>query len=267
MNRFAKALSNVINNLKEIRGRIYSDDEGGYVSLKKFLNKKQISHIQKFWTDNNLINKFSEFIKNKDVRFGSPNYYYQKPSPTDLIYCCFTWNNPPDQFTHEVAYCIQILRNIIEGQSLYSGFEATTGKSFQYRVCNHKTNSFAVYPHSDFTNMERKDPTGDHDYDPVRLQATLLLSTPDYDYSGDGFKLTLNNGKTKSFGLSQLGAGDLILWRYNNVHSVENISVNLNQLGFLRLILPQYDIEDPNFVNDKYQTIGWHKGSKIVRIK
>ena len=36
-------------------------------------------------------------------------------------------------------------------------------------------------------------------------------------------------------------AGDLIIWRYTNEHSVENISCSNDQSGFMRIIYPSYD--------------------------
>lgn len=33
--------------------------------------------------------------------------------------------------------------------------------------------------------------------------------------------------------------GDLVIWRYCNLHSVENITTTDAQIGFLRLLLPR----------------------------
>ena len=77
-------------------------------------------------------------------------------------------------------------------------------------------------------------------YDPSRLQATIILSKFEKDFSGDAFIFQNNRGEIhKIIQHEELIPGDLLIFKYLNIHSVENILCNENQNGFLRIILPQ----------------------------
>jgi hypothetical protein len=80
-------------------------------------------------------------------------------------------------------------------------------------------------------------------YDPSRLQATLFLSEKGRDYASGGFRFETNQGKTIGFGDEiAVAPGDLVIWRYNNLHSVENVASASGQFGFMRIIYPPEDV-------------------------
>ena len=110
-----------------------------------------------------------------------------------------------------------MIRNQIEGQPIYSGLHESTGKAMQYRVCRTVSSGTVVNKHADFFDEYRKDPTGNHAFDPSRLQLTLMLSQFGEDYSAGGFKLWLKDKSAELIGQDiTANAGDLIIWRYSN---------------------------------------------------
>ncbi len=226
-----------------LRKEIFHSSRPGYVVLKDFVKSEQLDKIRRFWLDPNLSNNFYQFIKNGDVGFGTPNYLYNKPTPDDFAYCCFLWNVPPCQLTHQLAFSIQQIRNKVEGKPSYSGLTPVDGWVLQYRVCNARSEETIVYPHGDFIEQYRCDPTGSHEFDPSRIQATLLLATKGEDYDGEGFIYTSNQGDKITFDEMGAKAGDLILWRYGNLHEVKEVKVNENQIGFMRVIYPMFDLK------------------------
>lgn len=228
---------------------LYSKSEGGLLVLRNFIKKHEANNLRSFWLNPEIDKLFSKFIANKEVFENCPNYFYAKPTEFDRSYCCFMWNKPPDEYTHELAYLIQYIRSQIEGRPIYHGLANNTNSCLQYRVCNHLTNQTVVHPHADFVEMFRKDPTGSHKFDPSRLQATLILSTPNKDYNGDGLVLTNNKDDEIVVGKSKIKSGDLLLWRYTNLHSVRNILTSNKQTGFMRIIYPTYDYS--NIVSNK----------------
>ena len=229
--------------ITEIRNQLYKSDSDGYYVFKNFITEINLQRMRNYWLNKNIDINFSKFIKNQDVTVRSPNYYYAKPNDSDRAYCCFLWNSPHCQITHEVAFEIQYLRNVIEDRPIYFGLNGLQGQYLQYRVCNSVSEGQIVYPHGDFIEMSRSDSAANHDFDPSRLQATLLLSSPEKDYSGDGFIMENNQGKELSFCDMGAKAGDLILWRYGNIHQVRGIKISGDQTGFMRIIYPTYELD------------------------
>jgi hypothetical protein len=83
------------------------------------------------------------------------------------------------------------------------------------------------------------------EFDPSRLQATLFLSDRNIDYAGSGFLFEKNNGHKITLGGDiPIQSGDLLIWRYGNLHSVENVKCTAEQFGFMRIIYPIYDLTD-----------------------
>ena len=230
------------NEIIRLRKKLYYERSGGFTIFKNFISQSSVKFLRSFWLDQSIDYLFSDFIKNQDVFRGCPNYLIKRPKESDRSYCCFLWNTAPDTFTQELAYKIQILRNQIEGFPIYFGLVKNTSTALQYRVSNHTTNEIVVFPHADFVEMDRKDPGADHKLDASRLQSTLILSTSDKHYGGDGLILSDNSNEKISVGKKKIAkAGDLIIWRYTNEHSVENISCSNDQSGFMRIIYPSYD--------------------------
>ncbi len=228
------------NELSIIKKNIYSSP--GYYIVKNFLDTKRTELIRKNW-QTNISHNFHEFIKNTHIKPGSPKYVYNKPTMDDFSYCTQIWNRPIDEALHESSYLIQMMRNQIEGHPLYYGLHESTGMALQYRVCKTISPDKVVKQHADFFQEYRPDPTGDHTFDPTRIQATLILSDYGKDYDEGGFKLW-NEEKThyQIFGKDiKLNKGDLIYWRYSIPHEVSDVNT-LSSFGFLRVIYPLFDI-------------------------
>lgn len=225
--------------VNEIRNAVYGD-KGFYVS-KSFINNDIANAIAEGWT-HNVKYWFSDFIPNKEVEPGTPPYAYFRPGEDDFAYCSHIWNDPIDERMHEIAYQAQILRNKIEGQPIYYGLHEAHGRALQYRVCRTVSSGVVVKKHADFFNEFRHDPTGNHDFDPSRLQLTLMLSTYGKDYVNGGFKLfNKDNGHTLFGRDIEITPGDLIIWRYSISHEVSDVEALNYDYGFLRVIFPLYD--------------------------
>jgi len=227
------------NKISKIRRAVYGTT--GFYVFKDFITPDEASIIKNNWTSN-VAYEFHDFIKNKDIAPGSPKYLYNKPTIDDFAYCTHIWNKPIDELLHEKSLLIQLTRNQIEGKPIYTGLHESSGKALQYRVCKTVTNTTVVREHRDFFDEFRADPTGSHDFDPTRLQATLILSQYGEDYKDGGFKLTTDDNQQILFGKDLIvEPGDVVLWRYCQAHEVSGV-VSLNEdVAFMRVIYPLFD--------------------------
>lgn len=256
--------------LNNLRHSLYHSSQQGYVRLANFVSAQNVAVMRDFWLNKNIDSNFSSFINNTEVAVGSPNYMYCKPHQDDRAYCSFLWNTPVCEITHQTAFEVQQVRNLIEQRPLYFGLNGIDGQYLQYRVCNTVSPGQVVYPHGDFIEMPRKDPANDHKFDPQRLQATLLLSTPERDYGGDGFVIEDNQGNPQSFAELGFKAGDLIIWRYGNIHQVKNVSIEPPQTGFLRIIYPIFGLSSSQLFNGQsghFERVGKVAGKEIYQKK
>ncbi|MEM0912904.1 MAG: 2OG-Fe(II) oxygenase [Pseudomonadota bacterium] len=227
----------------DIRSAVYY--EQGYYVFKNFIGKSDIEPTCQLWTSN-VGYQYHDFVRNTEVRPGSPNYAYRRPSESDFAYCNHIWNPALDQKLHHWAFDIQQLRNSIEGHPNYYGLHESTGAALQYRVCRSVSSGQIVHKHADFFSEYRSDPTGDHRFDPRRCQATLFLSDYGKDYTDGGFKLWRdNNAEPILFGKNvECSAGDLVIWRYSIPHEVSGLKCINADKGFLRVIFPLFDMPE-----------------------
>ena len=232
------------HELIQLRQQVYF--EPGLVVFKSFLSEAVVGRLQEFWQASHSF-YYEHFIANRDIAPGTPDYVYHRPTPSDFAYCHHLWNQPFDEQLHEIAYSVQSLRNQIEGKPRYHGLHESTGQMLQYRVCKTVSPGVAVGKHADFMEEHRVDPTGDHAFDPVRLQATLFLSDYEKDYKDGGFFLYDSEGVNKRL-LGRdvpVSAGDLVLWRYSLSHEVRDVVADSSsQIGFFRIIYPLFDISE-----------------------
>jgi len=228
-----------ISDLNGIRRQAFGDQ--GYYVFKNFLTPETSDKIRNFWINFNGY-EFSNFIPNKQLAPGSPKYKSDALKDGNFSFCTHIWNNPSDELLHETGIRVQQIRNLVEGKPTYFGLHENTGKALQYRVCRSLNAENIVHKHADFFELHRRDPMGDHSFDPSRLQATLFLSDYADHYEGGGFKLWLNDEEPKLFGRDiEAGTGDLVLWRYTIFHEVNNVRAINPDVGFLRVIFPLLD--------------------------
>lgn len=226
----------------KIQRAIYQDQ--GFFIFKNFISQDALDAIKSFWLDDRIDYFFHDKLANKDVSLLSPPYLIKGKKQSDKVYCTGIWNEPLDDLTHEVAYQVGTLRNIIENKPIFFGLHLKSKWILQYRVCRSVSGGTIVNRHADFMEEYRADSTGSHAFDPVRLQATLVLSKNDKDYSSGGFYLEIDGRKFYSTDIGAT-AGDLILWKYNIPHGVDDIMLNNeNDIGFMRIIFPSFELGD-----------------------
>lgn len=229
-------------DLISIRKELYGSNSPGYYVFKNFIPENFINHMLHFWT-----NEIREAPGHKEIREirdkkdifyeGCPNYFY--PNQYGHAYYNFGFNKPADEVTHSVSFSVNCLRNIIEAVNNYQYLFLTDKYSngdgrhaWCYRSVFTKNGEKIVEPHRDWIDKAN--------FNPAKLQATLFMSKKGIDYEGIGMKLESNNGK-HHFVFDddiKVNPGDLVLWKYNNLHSVENIKSSPSQLGFFRFIYP-----------------------------
>ena len=229
--------------LNTIRMDLYHSEKTGYFVIRNFLEERLSSHIINFWSKEIPKCKeshvqISKMNKKKNLYFGCPNYDYK--NEYGHTYLNYFWNNPVDEVTYGIAWKIHELRNSISSKLFYNSFFPIRGnQSTSFRVIRTMRGKEIVAPHVDWRGKEF--------FDPSMLQATLILSEYEKDYSGDGMFFTQNDGKKICLNKDlNLKTGDLVLWNYGCLHSVENINTTPEQLGFLRIIFPPALLNSPS---------------------
>jgi len=230
-------LHKLSEQLRPIRTELYHPDRPGFYLFRGFLESTMAEDIANFWEKLNPVRGHQLFVHRQCFYIRCPNF---RQGPTDLgdvQYYNFFWNAPPDQKTQLVAHEVQLLRSRIEGRQLvhelYPAPLTTTlfGYNTCYRISINKHGDTVVPPHRDWVDKPANDP--------MRLQATLVLSKLGDDYIGEGFSFETNQGESLTLG-NDLDAqpGDLLLWRYNNKHEVSNIRPGPSGRGFMRATFP-----------------------------
>lgn len=222
--------------LAAYRRELYHSTGSGYIVFRGFLDERTVRHIRGIWSsiDPRLTHK--EFwLRREDVFSGCPDYYTLEPR--NRTFHNFFYNVPVDEVTWAASLAVHMLRNRLSGRMSFAETFPSSGRSACYRVIITCDSSGWVQPHRDY--LTKKTPFDRTNYDLTRLQATLFLSEKGVDYTGTGFALGQNDGSQIVFGDDvPVKGGDLVIWRYNNLHSVLNIKADRDQLGFMRIIYP-----------------------------
>jgi hypothetical protein len=223
--------------LTSVREALYDPSEPGYFVFPNFLSPNILSDLVDFWTNNDPERSHERHPGKWAVEKGCSNFFSRNEENGNIAFHNFFWNTPTHPMTYAIALQIQLLRNRVEQQNACREIFPITGRSANFRVVRTLNGEMVVPPHRDWTEEGA--------CDPKRIQATLFLSNHGSDYSGKGFILETNQGKKVVVGRDvEVRAGDLILWRYNNEHSVEDVSSEPEDLGFLRMIFPPELIPD-----------------------
>lgn len=237
-------------DLFPIRRELYHSTGSGFFVFKKFLTDEQTSHMRSFWSSLDP-RDWHQPYKGMDRIFpGCPNYYFYEEGQGQLSYFNFLWNYPPDELTYSVAFNIQLLRNRIESRNIYREIFPLANRSASYRMVLSRNIKKIVAPHRDWVGV---------DFDPRRLQVTLCLAEKGKDYDGIGFGMETNSGKKVVFGDDvEIHPGDLVLWRYVNLHFAEEVT-SVGDIGFMRMIMPPEalgeDVSLNNRIKDKIKNI------------
>jgi hypothetical protein len=219
------------DEVKAYRMQLYHSTGPGYVIFPGFLHERYVAHVVDFWTEVLDPTKTHKLFPGKQaISSSSPNYYLSNPDYA--VYRNFFWNKPADEVLHAANFKVQQLRNALEGKPTYSEMYPYSGRACVPRLVVTR-NGHDVEAHKDWVGPEPEN------FQPARLQATLMLSKKGQDYEGEGFVFQTNQGERISFDTDvAINPGDLIIWRYNNEHSVTGITAQGNQKGFIRVLYP-----------------------------
>lgn len=229
--------------LSSARQVLYGAEGPGYVVYRGFLEPAHVEHMRRLWSGLDPAIGFQPFPGKASIRFGCPNYVVADAEGNRSFYNFF-WNPPVDEVAFEVAIAVTMLRNRISGRAPHAELLPFAGKSVAYRVLLSRKAETWIAPHRDYFDHARR--FEKNRFDLSRLQATLFLAKKGVDYDGVGFRFERNDGTRIVFGDDvPIEPGDLVVWRYNNEHSVERISTVDGQLGFMRLIFPPEDMGAP----------------------
>jgi hypothetical protein len=218
------------------RRALYHSTGPGYIVIRNFLSADAVAHIRALWSGVDPARTHHNFVDKSWIYRYCPNYASVDDHGNRTFYNFF-WNTPLDEVTFTASLYIQILRNRIAGRAPFTEVFGTGIKAATYRVVHSRNASTWIAPHRDY--FDEKNKQDKVCYDLTRLQATLFLAEKRVDYSGTGFKFERNDGSHVVFGDEEpVRGGDLAIWRYNNLHSVENVRSEPWQIGFLRIIFP-----------------------------
>jgi hypothetical protein len=223
--------------LRPIRRNLYHSSGQGYHVFRNFLGPELAAHIQRFWSElePTQLHRRLPAVGVKALVNGCPDYFYGD-SQGDRGYLNFFWNYPADEVSYAVAMQVQWLRNRVMGRTPHEDIFPLRGRALGYRTVISRRGQVVTRPHRDFDGDEWR-------REPFRLQATLFLSTPGVDFTGDGFILETNQGRQVTFGGDvPIASGDLVLWRYCNQHSVLNVESTDDQCGFIRMLFPVEEV-------------------------
>lgn len=226
------------DDLHAVRMRLYHSSGDGFYIFRGFISPEMVAHMRAIWTTVDPASSFKPYINNDGFYVGCPNYFVRYEDGSEIFYN-FLFSPPLDEVTLETSLMVNLLRNRLSGRN---AFEGIYGKqALNYRVTRNLNRTTWAAPHTDWMDYERRWEKGQ--YDPSRLQATLFLSNKGVDYGGTGFRFTTTGGRSLVFGDDvPVTAGDLVIWRYGNLHSIEDVATEPGQIGFLRMIFPIYDL-------------------------
>jgi hypothetical protein len=233
------------DELAPIRHDIYHSTGPGYVVLKNYISQQFVDHIRALWPNLPEEHMHQKFKSWNSIYYGHPNF--ERRSPGLDFFQNFFWNTPVCEITHAVALSIIILRNRLEGKAPTMHLAGELDQAAAYRVIFTKNQNISNPWHTDWEEEDS--------FDLSRIQATLFFSTYGVDYSGQAFLFRRNDGALVSMGRDVgVSAGDLVLWRYRNEHTVLEVESRPDQLGLGRMLFsPELLYRTPK---DKANTSG-----------
>lgn len=226
--------------LRPVRMALYHSGGDGYFVFRNFLSAEAVDYMRRFWSGVDPAATHTLFPGKAHIYAGCPDYYLVEDDGSRTFHNFF-WNAPLDELTRTAAAYVVMLRNRISGRAPFTEFLPHSGKAANYRVVISRNRKTWIPPHRDYADFERR--FEKDRFDPSRLQATLFLAEKGRDYDGTGFRFERNDGRSVVFGTEvPIAPGDLVIWRYNNLHSVEDIVSTPDQAGFMRMLFPLEDV-------------------------
>jgi hypothetical protein len=237
-NQYSSKLN--INEIPFNQDKIY-ESKFGYVLIRNFINQDLIDEV---------LNKCTSITYQKSVRSfygkggfyrGCPNYISHKGNADSTVFHNLPWNVPVSEELHHQITEAHMYRNKL--MNMPSTFEllGNDKRVLNYRLAITRGGDTIVKPHRDFINP----------YEPHRLQCTIFLSKYGIDYSGEGFIFFTNAGErivpAKELDIEP---GDLMFWKYTNMHEVANVkSTTHSHIGFARILMSTEIVKAKSFIN------------------
>ena len=221
------------------RRALYGTDGSGWIVVRSAVSPTTLAQLQRTWTAPPS-ESFAPPVPNTEAGPGAPMFRADGPfSQTSHVWG--PWNPPVDPALRAVEWGIQLLRNRLQGRPPWFGLSDLENGWIQTRVVRTLDGEGFVRDHADYAEAPPATPLGQHRFDPTMLQATLLLSTRDTDWTGEGFWLrpTEAGPPLPLAAPPYAQAGDLLLWRHSLVHGVGEVRTPPDSLGFLRVLIPQ----------------------------
>ena len=235
------------NDLWEIRKEIYHSNNQGFYIFRNYIKEEFVQSIIEYWCYNSPHKKSHKKFKDKSTDFyiNCPSYFLEN-GENKVFYNPF-WSNNYDPLTNELSLAICTLRAQIEGKQLANEIMPRINKRCVIpRLIITKNGENIIKPHSDY-GINEKDP---NNIDIGRLQCTLFLSKNKYDYTGSGFVFTNNAGRKINIAKDyKINPGDLVIWKYNNIHEIKDIKTTSQKIGFVRMIFPLEIIKEKTLFN------------------
>jgi hypothetical protein len=223
-------------DLAPLRRQLYHSSGAGYVIFPGFLDQDAVHHIQSIWPNIDPARTHKVFWSKLDMSAACSDFYTADIHGNRNFYN-FLFNTPVDEVTWTASIFVHMLRNRLSGRPAFAETFPVSGRALSYRVVITRISKSWVKPHRDY--MQDPGSLDRNKYDLSRLQATLFLSEKGRDYTGAGLRFERNDGRSVVFGSDvPVKAGDLVVWRYNNLHSIEEVEAAEGQLGFMRIIYP-----------------------------
>ena len=204
----------------------------GFCVFRSFLSPAQTQNIWRYWEKHQNVERRS-YDKHRDLRSGCSDFSTRESGV--VRHHNFFWNRPLHEFTYETAWKLQLLRNELEGRSAHREFlphYEASGFPDHYCVSSYRvtltSRGGSVPVHADWPQ------------DPSRLQMSLMLTSYGDDYTG-GFSFAKERGEEDVYPLGEalkLRAGDLVVFRYIEMHGVDDVKEVPGGRGFCRLLMP-----------------------------
>jgi len=222
--------------LRAIRMAIYHSSGPGYVIFREFLNQTQAEHLRMMWCAPETIEQFEMFLGKDHFFQGCPNYVAQW-ADRNIMFFNFLWNPFVDELSRTITIIVQMLRSRITGKPLFDSLHAFSGYSTSCRVILNSNAKVHIDLHRDwYDETARLDKTR---FSLSQIQMSLNLSRYGVDYEEGGHLFATNQGNFINIGRDEnLGVGDLVIWRANNLHSVVDVRTLPGMFGYLRMIFP-----------------------------
>lgn len=222
-------------SLARMRREIFHPEGPGYTFLRGFADGDQVRHMVELWRAmaEAPATSHSRFVGKGAIRNGCPNFYRQDENG-NVSFMNFVWRKPDDELTFSMAFTAQMIRARLQGRPVFHELYPHTNRCMSYRMVLTRRGDTIVPQHTDW--LEKN-------WDPARIQATLFLTRWGQDYEGEGFVFTNNQGQEVAFGRDvAFEPGDLVFWRYNNRHGVQNVRSVEGRPGFIRIIMPPEEL-------------------------